>query len=138
MITKFKREYTDDIKYAVIAFANTDGGKIYIGMKDDGIACGVSDVDDIMLRVTNMVRDMVRPILSEWKRRQTGRCLRSARRIVRSCFPDNAYAYMNQYNRTRAEFEGLDRIDIRDYPEEALREALLNAIVHRLWKNRQW
>src|SRR5699024_11153931 len=31
----------------------------------------------------------------------------------------------------RAEFEGLNRIDKRDYPSEALREALLNAITHR-------
>ena len=28
--TEFKREYTDDLKYAVVAFANTDGGKVYI------------------------------------------------------------------------------------------------------------
>ena len=28
---EFKREYTDDLKYAVVAFANTDGGKIYVG-----------------------------------------------------------------------------------------------------------
>lgn len=45
---------------------------------------------------------------------------------------EEAYSYLNQFNRTRAEFCGLERIDIRDYPEEALREALLNAIVHRL------
>jgi ATP-dependent DNA helicase RecG len=44
---------------------------------------------------------------------------------------ENAYSYIDQFNRTRAEFEGLDRIDKRDYPAEALREALLNAITHR-------
>jgi len=44
---------------------------------------------------------------------------------------EGAYAYIDQFNRTRAEFEGLDRIDKRDYPCEALREALLNAITHR-------
>ena len=44
---------------------------------------------------------------------------------------EDAYAYIDQFNRTRAEFEGLERIDKRDYPAEALREALLNAIVHR-------
>ena len=33
--TEFKREYTDDLKYAVVAFANTDGGKIYIGINDE-------------------------------------------------------------------------------------------------------
>lgn len=44
---------------------------------------------------------------------------------------EDAYSYIDQFNRTRAEFEGLDRIDKRDYPGEALREALLNAITHR-------
>lgn len=44
---------------------------------------------------------------------------------------EEAYAYIDSFNRTRSEFEGLDRIDKRDYPPEALREALLNAIVHR-------
>ncbi len=42
-----------------------------------------------------------------------------------------AFNYINRYNRTRAEFSGLDRLDMRDYPPEAIREALLNAIVHR-------
>jgi ATP-dependent DNA helicase RecG len=32
---ELKREYTDDIKKTVLAFANTDGGKIYIGIEDD-------------------------------------------------------------------------------------------------------
>ena len=31
----------------------------------------------------------------------------------------------------RAEFSGLKRVDTRDYPPEALRKALFNAIVHR-------
>ena len=44
---------------------------------------------------------------------------------------EDAYAYIDQFNRTRAEFAGLDRIDKRDYPPEAVREALLNAITHR-------
>jgi len=44
---------------------------------------------------------------------------------------EDAYDFIDRYNRTRAEFSGLDRIDMRDYPTEAVREALLNAIVHR-------
>ena len=58
---EYKREYTEDIKYAVVAFANTDGGKIYIGVDDDGHSCGVSEPDKVMLRVTNMIRDVIRP-----------------------------------------------------------------------------
>ena len=44
---------------------------------------------------------------------------------------EEAFNYIDRYNRTRAEFSGLDRLDMRDYPTEAIREALLNAIVHR-------
>lgn len=38
---------------------------------------------------------------------------------------------IDRYNRTRAEFDGLKRIDIREYTITAVREALLNYIVHR-------
>lgn len=58
---EFKREYTDDLKYAVVAFANTDGGKIYIGINDDGSVQGIQDTDGTMLRINNMIRDAVRP-----------------------------------------------------------------------------
>ena len=60
-LTEFKREYVDDIKNTVVAFANTDGGTLYIGVNDDGTVCGVQDIDGTMLRVTNALRDAVRP-----------------------------------------------------------------------------
>ena len=44
---------------------------------------------------------------------------------------EEAFRYIDRFNRTRAEFSGLDRIDMRDYPPEAVREALLNTLVHR-------
>ena len=44
---------------------------------------------------------------------------------------EDAYSYIDRWNCTRAEFAGLERIDRRDYPETALREALLNAVTHR-------
>lgn len=44
---------------------------------------------------------------------------------------EETYAYLDMRNQKRASFEGLYRIDTRDYPEEALREALLNSLVHR-------
>lgn len=43
----------------------------------------------------------------------------------------DAYKTIDFYNGTRATFQDLLRIDERDYPEDAIREALLNAIVHR-------
>ena len=44
---------------------------------------------------------------------------------------EELYAYLELRNQTKATFEGLYRTDTRDYPEEALREAMLNSIVHR-------
>ena len=44
---------------------------------------------------------------------------------------EEAYQYINLNNKTKATFSGLNRVDTRDYPEEAVREALLNSIVHR-------
>lgn len=258
---ELKREYTDDIKYAVDAFANTEGGKIYIGINDDGSVCGVANPDGTALRVTNMIRDAIRPDVTMFTecsvemmvdhpvvvltvqrgtarpyylagkgvrpegvyvqqgassvpasetailnmiKETSGDCYEDARSIdqqltfekaeayfaahglplgeqqkrtlnligvdgtytnlgmllsdqcihtiklavfegdKKSVFRDrkelngslfaqleDAYSYIDQFNHTRAEFEGLERIDRRDYPTEALREALLNAVTHR-------
>ncbi|MCM1037910.1 MAG: putative DNA binding domain-containing protein [Roseburia sp.] len=259
--TEYKREYVDDIKNTIVAFANSDGGNVYIGINDDGTVCGVEDVDGTMLRVTNAVRDAIRPditmfvecrndtlegkdiICVEVRRgtarpyylqgkgirpegvyvrqgastvpatdtailnmiRETGgesyeearslqqqltfesaaaffakrdcafgqsqmrtlhligedntytnlafmlsdQCTHTIKLAVfegsqKTVFKDRcelsgsllkqleeAFDYIERNNHTRAEFSGLDRIDMRDYPVEAIREALLNAIVHR-------
>lgn len=42
-----------------------------------------------------------------------------------------AYDYLDRYNATHSEFKGIHRKDIRSYPPEAIREALLNAVIHR-------
>lgn len=58
---KLKREVVPDICKEVIAFANTKGGTIYIGIADDGEIIGVHDADAVMLQVNNMVRDAIKP-----------------------------------------------------------------------------
>ena len=44
---------------------------------------------------------------------------------------EEALDYLGLHNRVRGEIEGLYRRDTRDYPIAALREALINAVVHR-------
>ena len=60
-VCEFKSEYTDNIIKTVIAFANTDGGKILVGYNDDGISVGLKDIDDCYTRVTNSIRDTISP-----------------------------------------------------------------------------
>lgn len=42
-----------------------------------------------------------------------------------------SFEFINRHNRLHSRFEGLERIDERDYPVEAIRESLLNAFIHR-------
>ena len=62
--TEFKREYVEDIKKTLVAFANTDGGNLYIGIDDDGNAVEVNNIDGVMLQVSNVVRDAIKPDLA--------------------------------------------------------------------------
>lgn len=61
LMIEYKREYVEDIKKTVIAFANTNGGKVYIGIEDDGTVRGISDPDPIILKLTNTTRDSIKP-----------------------------------------------------------------------------
>lgn len=256
---EFKSSYTEDIYKEVIAFANTEGGVIYIGIDNEGNAVGIDNVDENYLRITNGIRDAIMPDVtmfvkytiqenrvvritvgegsskpyylkakglkpsgvyvrqgasiaqasteqiramikdsdgdefesmrsmeqeltfngakrafdrygvefSEDKFRALGitskkdgvytnlalllsdQCLHTVKIAVfkdkentkfqdskefsGSIFDqlDQAYAYLSLCNKKSAIFRGLERIESADYPEEALREALLNAIVHR-------
>ncbi len=258
---ELKLEVVGDICKEVIAFANTKGGTVYIGVRDDGQVVGIQNADKVILQVNHMVRDSIKPDVTMFVRYETqkigekqviavtvqkgtdrpyylgskglkpsGVYVRNGtssdpatdtaiRKMIKEtdgdCFEDRrsleqnltfeaakaqfamcdvpfdlvkmqtlglvssdgiysnvalllsdqcgstikaatfsgtdkgdfqdrrefggslfqqmeqTYAYLNMRNRTRATFEGLRRIDTRDYPEEALREALLNSLVHR-------
>ncbi|MDO4324238.1 MAG: putative DNA binding domain-containing protein [Lachnospiraceae bacterium] len=42
---ELKEIVVEDIKKEIIAFANCEGGKLYIGVKDDGTVSGLDDPD---------------------------------------------------------------------------------------------
>lgn len=256
---EYKSRLIDDIFKEVIAFANTDGGVIYIGIDDQGNVTGIDDVDETYTRLTNGIRDAIQPDVTMFVRyvlqdnkvirievgegsykpyylkgkglkpagvyvRQGATSVQASpeqiRRMIKesdgdvfeemrtlrqdltfeeseaafkrykvafseekfialglrnihddqytnlalllsdqcqhttkiavfgdtenitfkdakefggSVFKqlDDSYAYLALCNRTASTFKGLERIDKFDYPEEAIREALLNALVHR-------
>ncbi len=259
--TEFKEIVVDEIKKEVIAFANTRGGNIYIGIKDDGTKAGLENADLSLQQVTNMIRDSIKPDVTMFVRyniethdnkqileihieegmnkpyylsknglKPSGVFVRQGsssvsasdeqiRRMIRETDGDTfdkmrslnqelsfesaekifneqkiafgetqrhtlglydeaglftntalliseqnpftikcavfsndeqtefkdrkefsgslftqlsgIYEFINKYNHTNSKFEGLHRIDRQDYPENALREALLNCLVHR-------
>lgn len=258
---ELKSELIPDICKEVIAFANSHGGVIYIGVQDDGTVVGIPNTDEALLRLNNMVRDSIKPDVTMFVRyalqqvddksilevtvqkgterpyylaskglKPTGVYVRNGsstdpatetaiRRMIKETDGDvfedmralnqqltfntaagmfqkcgvtfdekkmqtlgmitsdkvysnvglllsdqcpsivkaatfagkdqetfqdrrefsgslfqqmeDLYAYLDIRNQTHATFSGLYRTDTRDYPEEALREALMNSIVHR-------
>lgn len=261
LTVELKRQVVDDIRKTVVAFANTNGGAIYVGIEDNGEVIGVQDPDEEMLKLTNMIRDAIKPDVTlfttcmtemiegkiviklavqkgtespyylsakgmrpegvfvrqgpssvpatgsairkmikdtdgdsyeamrslhqdltfeaankEFNTRQilfgtsqyktlgivnedglytnlgallSDQCVHTIKAAVfegtdKAVFKDRrefdgsllkqlneVYDYISQFNRTRAEFSGLHRVDMKDYPADALREALLNSLVHR-------
>lgn len=45
----------------IVAFANTEGGDLYIGISDDGTAVGVKNTDATMKRLSSMAHDLILP-----------------------------------------------------------------------------
>ena len=59
---EYKREWNDKAKNTMLAFLNTDGGTLYIGIENDGSVYGIgNDIDLEMRRVATSFRDSVTP-----------------------------------------------------------------------------
>lgn len=58
---EFKREYINDLYKEVIAFVNTSGGTIYVGVNDDGSVCGIDNINDVQIKCTDNIKDNIKP-----------------------------------------------------------------------------
>lgn len=59
-----KEIYTSDLKKEIVAFANTNGGIIYVGVQDNGEIVGLDNADFVMQQISNPLRDSIRPDVS--------------------------------------------------------------------------
>ncbi len=50
-----------NIKKTLVAFANTEGGDIYVGIDDDGSVRGITDIHDVEERLYSTIRDAIFP-----------------------------------------------------------------------------
>jgi predicted HTH transcriptional regulator len=51
----------EKLEVAVVAFLNTKGGEVFIGVKDDGSVVGVEDPDNIQTKIANRITDNIKP-----------------------------------------------------------------------------
>lgn len=154
---ELKREYTDDIKKTVIAFANGDGKK-YIELlssnqdlsfkytenvfKENNIefnskkysTLGITDINGLYtnlgLLLSNENKHNIKVAIFQGNDMSI---FRDRKEFGDSIFEqlENVLNYLDFYNKTYATIEGLKRNDKRDYSSKAIRESILNAIIHR-------
>ena len=52
---ELKQKFNDALPKEIVAFLNTDGGTIYIGVNDDGSICGVIRLDETLKKIEKRV-----------------------------------------------------------------------------------
>ena len=66
---EYKREYNEKVNNTLLAFLNTEGGELYLGLSDDGSVYGLEEDPDILARkVATSFRDSVIPDPSAYMR----------------------------------------------------------------------
>lgn len=63
---EFKREWNKDkIRKVIVSFANTVGGDLYIGVDDEGIPVGLTDIDQVGQSLASVLSDSVFPPMTD-------------------------------------------------------------------------
>ena len=58
---ELKRTFNDSVIKEIVAFLNTDGGIVFIGVEDDGKVCGVPKLDETLKKVADIVEAQILP-----------------------------------------------------------------------------
>ncbi len=58
---ELKERFTENILRSTVAFLNSEGGQIIIGINDKGDVVGVSDVDDALKKISDMLTMQIEP-----------------------------------------------------------------------------
>ena len=68
---ELKEIVVEDIKKEIIAFANSAGGTLYVGVADNGRVVGGDNPDTVTQQISNMVRDSIKPDVTMFIRYDT-------------------------------------------------------------------
>ena len=64
--TELKQAVADGFLKEVVAFVNSDGGALYIGVTGGGDIVGVSNPDEALIQVNNMMCEAIKPDITEF------------------------------------------------------------------------
>ena len=56
---EFKENWRDEYLKWISGFANAQGGKLYVGVRDSGEVCGIADAKKLLEDIPNKVRDLM-------------------------------------------------------------------------------
>ncbi len=63
---EYQREFNDAALRAIVAYANADGGRIYVGIDEFGRSYGARNAREIAERVATLARERIRPDVSPY------------------------------------------------------------------------
>ena len=58
---ELKEKLNDKFIKEAVAFLNADGGKIIIGVKDDGTIKGIDNIDETLKQISDIIADKIEP-----------------------------------------------------------------------------
>ena len=58
---ELKVKYTDQLVREIVAFLNSEGGKIFIGIEDNGIIIGATKIDETLRKIADIISTQIEP-----------------------------------------------------------------------------
>jgi len=60
-LIEFKENLNDTFEKEVVAFLNTNGGTIYLGISDNGVVLGIKNTGDTLKKIADIISDKILP-----------------------------------------------------------------------------
>lgn len=58
---ELKEKYTDTLAKEIVSFLNSNGGTIFIGIRDDGTIVGVAQIDETLRKISDIITNQIEP-----------------------------------------------------------------------------
>ena len=60
-VIELKEKFSNSICKEIVSFLNSDGGTIYIGVKDDGTVIGTTNIDETCRFIADIITQQIEP-----------------------------------------------------------------------------